>query len=115
MDWRDNYHVTCFLCGMRYATVELCFLRCSCRGYITRVRSQLRVEAGSNTSTVTLRVVRGDAMGSLKSETVKYGSEYQGTRARERLRWEDPAAYTKDRPVFSSERVPHKNKTVTVK
>jgi hypothetical protein len=32
-----------------------------------------RVEAGSNTSTVTLRVVRGDEKGSLKSETVKYG------------------------------------------
>jgi hypothetical protein len=75
-----------------------------------------RVEAGSNTSTVTLRVVRGDEMGSLKSETVKYVREYQGTRTRERLRWEDPAAaYTKDRPVLSSERAPHKNKTVTVK
>jgi hypothetical protein len=30
------------------------------------------VEAGSNTSTVTLRVVGGDEKGSLKSETVKY-------------------------------------------
>jgi hypothetical protein len=30
-------------------------------------------EAGSYTSTVTLRVVGGDEMGSLKSETVKYG------------------------------------------
>jgi hypothetical protein len=38
------------------------------------------VEAGSNTSTVTLRVVGGDEKGSLKSETVKYGSESQGTR-----------------------------------
>jgi hypothetical protein len=36
-----------------------------------------RVEAGSNTSTVTLRVVGGDENGSLKSETVKYGHEYQ--------------------------------------
>jgi hypothetical protein len=34
-----------------------------------------RVEAGSNTSTVTLRVVRGHEKGSLKSETVKYGRE----------------------------------------
>jgi hypothetical protein len=34
-----------------------------------------KVEAGSNTSTVTLRVVRGDEKGSLKTETVKYGSE----------------------------------------
>jgi hypothetical protein len=54
-------------------------------------------------------------MGSLKSETVKYGCEYQGTLTPEILRWEDPAAYTKDRHVLSSERVPHKNKTVTVK
>jgi IS5 family transposase len=74
-----------------------------------------RVEAGSNTSTVTLRVVGGDEKGSLKSESVKYGREYQGTRTRERLRWQGPAAHTKDRPVLSSERAPHKNKTVTVK
>jgi hypothetical protein len=31
------------------------------------------VEAGSNTSTVALRVVGGDKKGSLESETVKYG------------------------------------------
>jgi hypothetical protein len=73
------------------------------------------VEAGSNTSTVALRVVGGDEKGSLESETVKYGPEYQGTRARERLRWQGPAAYTKDRPVLSSERALHKNKIVTVK
>jgi hypothetical protein len=41
------------------------------------------VEAGSNTSTVTLRDVGGDERGSLKSETVKYGREYQGTRTRD--------------------------------
>jgi hypothetical protein len=58
------------------------------------------VEAGSNTSTVTLRVVGGDEKGSFKSETVKYGPS--------------PAAYIKDRLVLSSERAPHKNKTVTV-
>jgi hypothetical protein len=73
------------------------------------------VEAGSNTSTVTLRVVGGDEKGSLKTETLKYGGETQGTWTRERLRWRGPAAYTKDRPVRSSERAPHKNKTVTVK
>jgi hypothetical protein len=33
------------------------------------------VEAGSNTSTVTLRAVEGDEKGSLKSDTVKYGHE----------------------------------------
>jgi hypothetical protein len=26
MDWRDSYHVACFLCGLRCATIELCFL-----------------------------------------------------------------------------------------
>jgi hypothetical protein len=46
MTWRENYHVTCFLCGLRYAAIELCFLRCPCHGYITRVQEssgQLRV------------------------------------------------------------------------
>jgi hypothetical protein len=66
--------------------------------------SDPRVEAGSNTSTVTLRVAGGDEKGSLKSETVKYGLKSQGTRTRERLRWQGPAAHTKDRPVLSSER-----------
>jgi hypothetical protein len=66
------------------------------------------VEAGSNTSTVTLRVVGGDGKGSLKSETVKYGREHQRTRTRERLHWQEPTAYTKDRPVLSSERAPRK-------
>jgi hypothetical protein len=72
------------------------------------------VEAGSNTSTMTLRVVGGDGKGSLKCQTVKYGLKCQGTRTPERLRWQGPAAYTKDRPDLSSERVLHKNKTVTV-
>jgi hypothetical protein len=53
--------------------------------------------------------------GSLKSETLKYGHESQGTRTRKGLLWRVPAAYTKDRPVLSSERGPQKNKTVTVK
>jgi hypothetical protein len=34
-------------------------------------RKKHRVEAGSNTSTVTLRVVGGDEKGGLKCETVK--------------------------------------------
>jgi hypothetical protein len=58
------------------------------------------VEAVSNTSTVTLRVVGGGEKESLKSETVKY----QGTRTRERLRWQGPAAYKKDTTALSSER-----------
>jgi hypothetical protein len=73
------------------------------------------MEAGSNTSTVTPRVVGGDEKRSLKSETAKYGHESKGTRSRERILWQEPAAYTKDRPVLSSERSPHKNKTVSVK
>jgi hypothetical protein len=73
------------------------------------------VEAGSNTSTVTLRVVGGDEKGSLEFETVKYGLEFQGTRTQERLRWQGPAAHTKDRPVLSSERAPHGIKNVTVR
>jgi hypothetical protein len=61
-----------------------------------------RVEAGSNTSTVTLRDVGGDEKGSLKYETVIYGHESEGTWPRERLHWRGPAAYTKDRPFISS-------------
>jgi hypothetical protein len=38
-------------------------------------QNSLSVEAGSNTSTVALRVVGGDEKGSLESETVKYGDE----------------------------------------
>jgi hypothetical protein len=73
------------------------------------------VEAGSNTSTVTLRVVGGNEKGSLKCEREKYGHESKGTRILGRLCWRGPAAYTKDRPDLSSERAPHKKKTVTVK
>jgi hypothetical protein len=43
---------------------------------------ETHVEAGSNTSTVTLRVVGGDEKGSLKTETVKYGRKIQGLRPR---------------------------------
>jgi hypothetical protein len=61
-----------------------------------------------------MRDVGGDEKESLKFETVKYGLKSQETWARERLRWQAPAAYTKDRLDLSSERAPHKNKTVTV-
>jgi hypothetical protein len=81
---------------------------------LTWFETVTRVEAGSNTSTVTLRVVGGDEKVSLKSETVIYGQECQGTRTREWLHWWGPEAYTKDRPVLSSERASHKNKTVIV-
>jgi hypothetical protein len=52
-----------------------------------------RVEAGSNTSTITLRVVGGDEKGS--------------------LRWRRPGAIVNDRPVLSSDRAPHINKPAT--
>jgi hypothetical protein len=45
-------------------------------------KADYRVEAGSNTSTVTLRVVGGEEKGSLESEAVKYGHEPHGSRAR---------------------------------
>jgi hypothetical protein len=41
------------------------------------------VEAGSNTSTVALRVLAGDKRGFPESETVKYGREAHGTRTGE--------------------------------
>jgi hypothetical protein len=74
------------------------------------IENHPRVEAGSNTSTVTLRVVGGDKKGSLKCETVKYGRETLGALTKDRLRWQGPAAYIKVRPVLSSERAPHKKK-----
>jgi hypothetical protein len=70
------------------------------------------VKVGSNTSTVTLRVVGGDEKVSLKYETVKYGHENKGTRTQEALRWRGPVACTRDRPVISSERALYKSRTV---
>jgi hypothetical protein len=46
-----------------------------------------RVESGSNTSTVALRVVGGGEKETLESETVKYGHESHGTRTPDGLRW----------------------------
>jgi hypothetical protein len=74
-----------------------------------------RVEAGWNTSTVTLRVVGGDEKRSLESDTVKYGHESYGTRTRKLLRWRGPAATVNDRPVLSSERAPQIKKPATVR
>jgi hypothetical protein len=74
-----------------------------------------RLQAPCGGGVVTLLVVGGEEKISLRFETVKYGRESQGTETRERLRWQGPAAYTKYRPVLSSERAPHKNMTVTVK
>jgi hypothetical protein len=68
---------------------EVCSTRSVPRYYKTENRSKLsitRVEVGSNTSNVTLRIVEGNEKGSLKSETVKYGHDSEGTWIRERLR-----------------------------
>jgi hypothetical protein len=51
----------------------------------------------------------------LGNDSVKYGRKSQGTRNRETLRWQGPAAYIKERPILSPERAPNRNKTVTVK
>jgi hypothetical protein len=59
-------------------TIEQCFLCGPCR----EVKPG-QFEAGSNTTTVVLRVVEGDEKRSLESETVKYGHEFHGTRTRE--------------------------------
>jgi hypothetical protein len=77
--------------------------RCYNRDSWRRLRCT-RVEAGSNTSTVTLRVVGGDEKGSLKSETVKY----------EKTMLARTSSINKRHTRLSSERAPHKNKTVTV-
>jgi hypothetical protein len=72
-------------------------LPCKNRGVVFSVRGPCRedmreygngnclhsVWRQSNSSTVTLLVVGGDKKESLKSETVKYGREYHGTRTRE--------------------------------
>jgi hypothetical protein len=50
------------------------------RPLVASLVSQSLVEAGSNTSTVALRVVGGDEKGSLESETVKFGRQSHGTR-----------------------------------
>jgi hypothetical protein len=104
------------LCNNRGTVGNGVFYSVRARGLYGRqlATESTHVEAVSNTCTVTLRVVGGDEKGSLKSETVKYGLKSQGTRTLERLRWQGPAAHTIDRPDLSSERAPHKNKTVTV-
>jgi hypothetical protein len=81
---------------------------------MVRLRHKSLAEAGSNTSTATLRVVGGDEKGSLESEKVNYGHEYHGSRTRKCLRWQGPGAIVNDRPILSSGRAPHLNKPATV-
>jgi hypothetical protein len=79
MNWLDGDHVvtptetsrnnrrSCVFCVLvRVAAIQR---ESACSQISTRV------EAGSNTSTVILRVVGDDEKGSLESETVKYGHE----------------------------------------
>jgi hypothetical protein len=69
-----------FLCTFVFLlSVSLCIVY---KGLFHLVMLETRVEAGSNTSTVNLRVVGGDEKGSLESEAVKYGHESYGTRTR---------------------------------
>jgi hypothetical protein len=81
---------------------------------IRKFGSSSRVEAGSNTSTVTLRVVGGDEKGSLEPETVNYGHESHGSRTRKCLHWQGPGAIVNDRPVLSPERALYINKPATI-
>jgi hypothetical protein len=78
-----------------------------CNEYPSRRYLLVRVEAGSNTSTVTQRVVGGDEKGSLESEIVKYGHVSYGTRTWKWLLWRGPAAIVNDKPVLSSESAPY--------
>jgi hypothetical protein len=50
-----------------------------------------------------------------KSQISKYGRESLGTRTQERLRWPEPATYTKDSPALSLESAARENHTVTVR
>jgi predicted nucleic acid-binding Zn ribbon protein len=57
---------------------------------------------------------RGRRKGSLESEIIKYGQDSHGTRTQKWLLWRGPGAVVNDRPVLSSERVPHINKSASV-
>jgi hypothetical protein len=73
------------------------------------------VEVGSNTSTVSLRVVVDDEKGNLKSERVNMVTSPKGLGPEKTTLAKARAACTKDRPVLSSRRTTYKNKTVAVK
>jgi hypothetical protein len=48
-------------------------------------------------------------LGSLESETVKYGHESCGARTWEWMLWRGPTAIINDKPILSSERMLHKD------
>jgi hypothetical protein len=65
------------------------------------------VQAGSNTSTMTLQVLGGKKMGSIKSEIVKYGHEFQGLgpekdytgKGEQHIQKTDPSSCQRGRPA----------------
>jgi hypothetical protein len=65
-----------------------------------------RVDVGSITSTLTLRVV-GDDGKKVSNLKVKYGHESHGTRTRKWPSWRGQVAVVNDTPALSSERAPH--------
>jgi hypothetical protein len=88
--------------GLDAKTYWLIDRQSQCDFDFDRVHSH--VETGSSTSTVTLRVVRGDEKESLESEAVKYGRESQGIGTREWLRWRSPAEIVNDKRSLVRER-----------
>jgi hypothetical protein len=98
--------------AMLLSVLRMCFLRGRWRGVIKgqwRFRVSSRVEAGSNTSTVALRVVGGNKKGSLESGTVKHSRESHGTRTAEWMRWRGSAAIVNDGLILSDERMLYKH------
>jgi hypothetical protein len=68
-----------------------------------------RVEVGSYTSIVALRVIWGNEKGSVKSETVKYDHESHGNQTKEWMHWRGPGAIVNDRPNLSPDRMLYKD------
>jgi hypothetical protein len=70
-----------------------------------------RVEAGSNTSTVALRVIGSDEKGPSSAWGYNWVTLFLGdiNTGAWRLRWRGPAAVVNDRPIVSSERMLHKD------
>jgi hypothetical protein len=99
----------CYPIGNDHAVRQLNDNRVVAETFFTTETNEPRVEVGSNTSTVTLRVVGGDEKGSLKSETVKYGRKSQGTKTRENcagkgqrhVQKTDPSSRQRGRPTES--------------
>jgi hypothetical protein len=74
-----------------------------------------RVEAGSNTSTVTLRVVGGDEKGSLEFETVKFWPENDCTgEGKQQLQTTAPYSRQKNRPKSTNPQLSESNKNLVV-